>query len=280
MLTRSGAVRTLGPRDQEWALSVCAQDPVQNVFIAARILEGGLADGRASTMGYQRSDTSALVWSCANVVPAQGGRQAVTALAERIQGRRRNASSVFGPTEQVMQMWSHLEPTWGPAREVREEQPVLTMRGLPSESAVRLDPAVQVATPDDLNVIAPAAEAMFTEEIGYPPYRGSGSSYRKGVAALLRRGHTLAHIRDGAVIFKADLGSVALGVAQVQGVWVHPDYRGRGIAAPAMAAVVEHTLRHIAPVVTLYVNNYNAAALATYRRVGFTQTGLFSTILL
>lgn len=61
---------------------------------------------------------------------------------------------------------------------------------------------------------------------------------------------------------------------------MHPELRGRGLAAPAMAAVVEHILDHIAPVVTLYVNEFNAPALATYRRVGFVQTGTFATVLL
>ena len=54
--------------------------------------------------------------------------------------------------------------------------------------------------------------------------------------------------------------------------WIDPAYRGRGIAAPAMAAVVEHA-RRVAPLVTLYVNHYNAPALATYRRVGFEEIG-------
>ncbi len=33
------------------------------------------------------------------------------------------------------------------------------------------------------------------------------------------------------------------------------------------------------PVVSLYVNDYNAPALATYRRVGFEQVGTYATVL-
>ncbi len=46
-----------------------------------------------------------------------------------------------------------------------------------------------------------------------------------------------------------------------------------------MAAVVERCLAEIAPVVSLYVNDYNVPALATYHRVGFEQVGTFATIL-
>jgi len=60
---------------------------------------------------------------------------------------------------------------------------------------------------------------------------------------------------------------------------VAPAYRGRGLAAPGMAAVVEVIRRQYAPVASLYVNAYNTRALAAYRRVGFRQVGTFSTVL-
>jgi predicted GNAT family acetyltransferase len=46
-----------------------------------------------------------------------------------------------------------------------------------------------------------------------------------------------------------------------------------------MAAVVQATLREDAPVVSLYVNDYNRRALAAYRRAGFEQVGTFATVL-
>jgi predicted GNAT family acetyltransferase len=36
---------------------------------------------------------------------------------------------------------------------------------------------------------------------------------------------------------------------------------------------------HVAPTVSLYVNDFNTAALATYRRVGFRQVGTFASVL-
>src|SRR5699024_12356328 len=52
----------------------------------------------------------------------------------------------------------------------------------------------------------------------------------------------------------------------------------RGYAAAGMAAVVEYAQRHVAPVVSLYVNAYNTPALAVYRKVGFHQVGTFATL--
>jgi predicted GNAT family acetyltransferase len=179
----------------------------------------------------------------------------------------------------VLPLWADLRPTWGRPREVRQRQPVMVTTGI-SASGVASDPEVRRARFDEVDLVTPAAAAMFTEEIGYPPYWGSGQVYRQSIAAMISAGHTFVRVIDGEVAFKADVGSVALGVAQIQGVWVAPRWRGQGLAVPAMAAVVEQVRDEIAPVVTLYVNDFNAPARATYARVGFIEIGSFATVLL
>jgi uncharacterized protein len=80
-------------------------------------------------------------------------------------------------------------------------------------------------------------------------------------------------------VFKAEIGAVSRTVCQIQGVWVDPTHRGRGIGTAGTAAVVEYARTAIAPVVSLYVNDYNAAARAAYARVGFREVGHFASVL-
>jgi predicted GNAT family acetyltransferase len=103
--------------------------------------------------------------------------------------------------------------------------------------------------------------------------------YRARVRELVEAGRAYARIEDGEVVFKAEVGTAIRGVCQIQGVWVNPRFRGRGLAAAGMAAVVELARQYVAPVVSLYVNDYNLAARAVYRRVGFRQIGTFGSIL-
>ncbi|OLT20655.1 GNAT family N-acetyltransferase [Ornithinimicrobium sp. CNJ-824] len=273
------AARALGPSEVDRALEVCAEDPVMNVFVAARIIETQLRGDRGPLFGHDLEGEGALCWCSANVVPVHAGPRSLAAFADKVVRRRRWASSVFGPVDQVLDLWARLEPSWGAPREVRAEQLVMTVR--PGDVlGVPADPHVRLARPDEVDRVVPASEAMFTEEIGYPPYQGSSAGYRRSVLGLIEKGHTFVRTdHTGAVIFKADLGSVALGVAQVQGVWVHPRWRGQGLAAPAMAAVVQQTMARVAPAITLYVNDFNTA-VATYRRAGFVRTGTFATVLL
>jgi uncharacterized protein len=128
--------------------------------------------------------------------------------------------------------------------------------------------------------VLPAAVAMFTEEVGVSPLRiDGGASYRARLAELVAAGRSLAWIERGEVLFKAEIGAVSRAACQIQGVWVSPALRGRGIGAAGTAAVVEYARTCIAPVVSLYVNDYNLAARAAYRRVGFREVGRYSSVL-
>jgi uncharacterized protein len=279
VLRTQSPVRALTTADRDQALEVCASDTRTNVFVAARILEGALATAPGALLGYaDGSGLQAICWVSANLVPVGCDERALAAFATKLR-RQHHCSSLFGPADMVLPLWEALRPTWGEPRDVRASQPVLATAG-PLPPGMPFDPAVRLARLDEVDLVMPAAASMFTEEVGYPPYRGSGQLYRQGVASLIRSGHTFVRVEDGEVVFKADVGSVALGVAQVQGVWVAPRWRGRGLAGPAMATVVEQVRAEIAGVVTLYVNDFNAPARATYARVGFTEIGLFATVLM
>ena len=95
----------------------------------------------------------------------------------------------------------------------------------------------------------------------------------------MRLGQSLAWIEGGEVMFKAEIGAVSRAACQVQGVWVAPAHRGRGIGTAGTAAVVEYARTTIAPVVSLYVNDFNAPARAAYRRVGFRDVGQYASVL-
>ncbi len=259
----------------------CLQAPVD----AALLGEHVEALGRFSFYGDQLwclmagGSLQGLCWTGGNVVPYRMPPGGAELVAERLRARRRRYSSIVGPAQDVLPLWELLEADAPPPREVRADQPSLIITG---EPLVAAEARVRLSDRADLDVLLPACVAMFTEEVGYSPM-DAGNGYERRVRTLVESGRSLSWVAQTEygreVIFKAELGTVALGVTQVQGVWVNPRYRGRGYAAAGMAAVVEYAQRHVAPVVSLYVNGYNTAALAVYRKVGFTQVGTFATVL-
>jgi predicted GNAT family acetyltransferase len=228
---------------------------------------GFVADGRLE----------ALCHAGANLVPVQAGDEAVRAFADRARRQGRRCASIVGDRAAVAALWGELEPAWGPAREVRDPQPLMAISSAPQVAA---DPGVRPVGMADLDVLLPACVAMFTEEVGISPLGVDGGvAYRGRVAELVRARRAFARIEDGRVLFKAEVGSASTAACQVQGVWVPPELRGRGLAEPGMAAVVGLAREAVAPVVSLYVNDYNEAARRTYRRVGFSDVGAFMSVL-
>ena len=277
---RPEAARLLDDRDRAAALAVCATDPVANVFVASRIQALGLEPGRlgAQLWGFEQGgQLTSLCYAGANLVPVQATPAAVAAFAERALRQGRRCSSLVGPSAALAELWGYLRPHWGPPRDVRASQPLMAVDG-PAQIAA--DPGVRRVRSDEIDVLLPACIAMFTEEVGVSPLIGDGgAAYRARVAELIRAGRAFARIEDGRVIFKAEVGAATSQACQVQGVWVRPEFRGRGLAAPGMAAVVTEARRAIAPVVSLYVNDFNAPARAAYRRTGFRQVGEFMSVL-
>jgi predicted GNAT family acetyltransferase len=273
-------LRVLGPRDLAEVRALLARDPVAGCFVAARVLDSGLDSWRlgGELWGWDTDGVvTSLLYVGANLVPVETTPDARRAFVDRCRRIGRRSSSIVGPADEVIALWSALAPVWGPAREVRPRQPLMALSGTPRVAA---DPAVRVVREDELDVLLPACVAMFTEEVGVSPLAGGAAqAYRARVAELVRQGRAFARIEGGRVLFKAEVGAVGDGVCQVQGVWVAPEERGRGLAAPGMAAVTLLSQRDIAPVVSLYVNDYNTAARRVYDRVGFTDAGLLATVL-
>ena len=279
-MLRTSALRVLRADDLPQVLELLSRDPVADVFVASRVQAAGLDPTRLGGEMWGHVVDGRLDAAChaaANLVPVQAGPDAVAAFAERARRQGRRCASIVGEASAVSAMWEVLAPAWGPAREVRHRQPLMAIDQSP---AVAPDPLVRPVRPDELDLLVPACVAMFTEEVGVSPLSADGGAlYRARIAELIRSGRAFARIEGGRVVFKAEVGAVSDAACQVQGVWVPPDLRGQGLSVPGMAAVVELALRDVAPVVTLYVNDYNLAAQATYRRVGLTDRGTFMSVL-
>lgn len=277
---RPGPLRILDDRDRDEVLRICDREPVTNVFVSARVHAAGLNPARlgAQMWGHvSGGHLTSLCYAGANLVPVAATPEAITAFADRARAQGRRCSSLVGPAADIAELWRLLEPRWGRPRDIRAAQPVLAISG---PAACAPDRLVRRVRPDELNVLMPAAVAMFTEEVGISPTAGDGgATYRARVSELIRAGRAFARIENGRVIFKAEIGSVTPHACQVQGVWVTPERRGEGLAAAGMAAVVQEAQRSIAPVVSLYVNDFNIPARAAYRRTGFSQVDTFMSVL-
>lgn len=274
-------VRVLAADDTAALRALVARDPVANIFMDAQLEATGTAaptSGGSLVLGrFDGGELTSALWVGANLVPVQVGADDAVAFATAVLALHRTFSSIFGPADAVVPLWDSLRPECGQqAFDVRAHQPLMVLGHQP---AILPSTRVRRTTAQEYDAVLPACAAMFQEELGYSPLDSGGSFYRSRVRALIHQGHSFVDTAaDGSIRFKAELGTVSRHATQIQGVWVAPAHRGEGIAAPAMAAVAGAALA-LAPMTSLYVNDYNRPALATYRRVGFEQVGEFATVL-
>jgi len=274
-------IRALDAHSIDLVKNLIEQDPVRHCFLAARLEQTKQSRFRPSypdLLGYfDDGNLKSVLMTGANIVPVNTSLIARQEFATVLNRSGRRSSSIVGPAEEVLDLWSRVSASWGPAREVRGNQPVLSMR---INSSVEIDHDVRYSNLSDLENLVPACIAMFTEEVGISPtINGGGNAYRNRISELVSSRRSFVKYLGSELVFKAEIGTVGAGVAQIQGVWVKPEYRGKGISVSAMAAVVKLVLADVAPVVSLYVNDYNEVALRTYRSVGFEQVDTFATVL-
>jgi uncharacterized protein len=215
-----------------------------------------------------------------NLVPATDDEAACEALAPAASGLYL-ARMVVGERATVEQLWSLIGDSYPAPREVRTRQYVYAVDADQLVHPPGDGPGVaRLAARDDEDQVLLLSAAMYAEEMGENPLARDPDGYRRRVRMLTARGWTYVYDVGGELRFKMDVGCASNRTAQIQGVYVPPELRGRGVGTLAMAACCALAFeRH--PNLSLYVNDFNAPAIALYERIGFRREPYdFQTIML
>ena len=259
------------------------RQPARDVFIASRVLNDGVlrAPGWSPLWGAFSStgELLGMLHVGPNVVPAVDDLAICEALAPTAAGSAATRMLV-GERLAVIRLWQLIGPTYGPAREIRDRQFVYSVDAGGIAVPVRGPGIARLATPADEERVLHLSAAMYTEEMGENPMARDPSGYRRRVQILTARGWTYVYEVGGELQFKMDIGCASERGAQIQGVYVPPEVRGRGMGTAAMAACCNLAFeRH--PSLSLYVNDFNAPAVALYERLGFQREPYdFQTVIL
>jgi ribosomal protein S18 acetylase RimI-like enzyme len=276
-------IRLLGRPDEQVAMAFLDRQPARDVFIASRVLNDGVlrAPGWSPLWGAfsNSGELLGLLHIGPNVVPAVDDMAICEALAPAAAGSAATRMLV-GERLAVIRLWQLIGPTYGVAREIRDRQFVYSVgTGGIAVSATGRGVA-RLATPADEERVLHLSAAMYTEEMGENPMARDPSGYRRRVQILTARGWTYVYDVGGEPQFKMDIGCASGRGAQIQGVYVPPEVRGRGLGTAAMAACCNLAFeRHQS--LSLYVNDFNAPAVALYERLGFQREPYdFQTVIL
>ena len=258
--------------------------PARDVFIASRVFNDGVlrSPGWSPLWGAfsGTGELRGVLHVGPNVVPGMDDAAACEALAPAAAGSVATRMLV-GERRAVKHLWELIGHSYPAPRDIRARQYVYSLE--PGDLVLpggRRRGRARLATPSDEERVLRLSAAMYTEEMGENPLARDPAGYRRRVQILTARGWTYVYEIGGDLQFKMDIGCASRRSAQIQGVYVPPELRGRGVGTLAMSACCALAFER-QPALSLYVNDFNASAIALYERLGFHREPYdFQTIIL
>jgi ribosomal protein S18 acetylase RimI-like enzyme len=199
--------------------------------------------------------------------------RAIAAFARVARGRA-GKHILLGEQEKVARFWNHYSRGGQPARLACRET-LLESRGRARACEGVRD--LRLAAPGDLELVVPVQAQLAFEESQIDPLEKDPAGFRERCARRIARGRTWVWTEGGRLIFKADILNETSEVTYLEGVWVNPQDRGRGLGLRCMSQLGRALLRRTRSI-TLFVNESNREALDFYRSAGYETRGCYDTI--
>ena len=272
------AVAPLRQVDEADARRFLAQRPYENVLLEW-LIEHDRSSATRQRLFLSRSASGEITGAAhfgRQVILAAEDDEAVRALANAAYAYR-HERMIVASREVARDYWDAIKSWHTPPRLVRDRQPLLVVGKRIIKPASLAGLETRLATPQEADVVMENSAAMIEYELGYDPRRAS-SGFRWNVRRMIDRGMWWVALADGWPSFFCHIGPYTKQTIQLQGVWTAPAARGRGIAKAALTEICLALLADY-PTVSLYVNDFNTAALALYRSLGFRESGELCTYL-
>jgi ribosomal protein S18 acetylase RimI-like enzyme len=129
-------------------------------------------------------------------------------------------------------------------------------------------PELETARRDDLKLVFESGADLRAEELEEDPRTADPLGYRRRVEEECRDGHTWLWKDETGLRFRASVSALTADAAQISGVYTPPGRRRRGVATRGLSELCTRLFERSRSV-CLFVNDFNAPAIALYHRLGF-----------
>lgn len=269
----------LSEDEREEVLSFLAERPVHTVGMRGLIRDNGMVSphNRGTFYGCRNSsgrlEGVALVGH-ATLVEART-RRAFREFALVAQCTTRT-HFILGESDAIEEFWSHYADAGQPMRRACRE--FLFELRYPLEAG-RGEAGLRRATPEDLELIVPVHAGLAEAESGVNPLDTDPEGFRARCLRRIEQGRVWVVVREGRLLFKADVQADTPEVVYLEGIYVNPSERGTGLGRRTMTRLGSDLLLHTRRV-CLLANEENERAHAFYRNCGYKLRGVYDTIFL
>jgi len=267
----------LTSQDESEVLTFLAQRPVDNSFIAGLIRDNGLisSHNRGSFYGFRNREGKlegvALVGR--KTIIETHNESALEAFAE-LSLKSTLSFLLRGEQNQAERLLSYFAKTGRTPRLICYEK--MLVQNSPLEGIEEVS-QLRPATYDCLQSVVDVNALMFFEENGVNPLYVDPEGMRKRIARRIEQRRVWTWIEDGRLIFKADVITETPEAVFLEGIYVDPAERGKGVGLRCMTQLARNLLQRSASL-CLIVNEENIRARALYKKAGYKLHSHYNTL--
>jgi ribosomal protein S18 acetylase RimI-like enzyme len=177
---------------------------------------------------------------------------------------------------------NRLEKFWGfyaaDGQEMRHAHRQLLLELRWPEASQQLS-NLRLATPADLNLLAPVHAEMAFDESGIDPRDHDAAGFLERYNRRIEQGRTWVLTEGGQLQFKAEVVAETPATTYIEGVWVNPAARRQGHGRRCMSQLARMLLWRTKSI-CLFVNEENEDARKFYKQVGYHVRAVYDTIFL
>jgi predicted GNAT family acetyltransferase len=222
-----------------------------------------------------KNPSALLINSKSTIIPVLCGKKEIPTpdfLKDFI--KKNKIHSAQGQKEDVLVLEDKMKQMGAQASDIYDYD-LMSLDRQPDQKAISSGPSNLILRAPrliDLDAIAPLQAAYEREEVLPSGSDFSPAASRVNLANIIAKGQMLCAEIGGRIIGKININAVSFTRYQVGGVYIHPDFRGLGIAR-RMAAEFTSTLIKTGRGITLFVKKKNIQAQRLYSGLGFSVSG-------
>ncbi|HEY8560167.1 MAG TPA: GNAT family N-acetyltransferase [Pyrinomonadaceae bacterium] len=262
-------VRVLSESETPEVLDFLKMRPVHTVVMSSFIQDNGLGgDGNRGTFYGYRNRTGALdgvaLIGHTTLVEARS-EDALIALALIARESRTPIHIMMSDGNSIESFWQYYSGDRQPPRLVCEERLFEIKHPVMVRETV---PGLRRATAAELLPVAAAHAEVARSESGVDPLAKDRAGFLKRVLHRIEQGRVWVVFDEDKLVFKADVIAETSEVIYLEGIYVHPENRGRGFGADCLSQLSRTLLEKVKYVCLLSNVDFEQAHKA-YLKAGF-----------
>jgi uncharacterized protein len=256
--------------DKQEVLDFLAQRPVHTVVMTSMIHDNGIESEQSRGRFYSYRNTAGKLEGVAlightTLVEARS-EESLIALALTARNSETPIHIMMSDGDSIQSFWDYYSGGTKEPRLVCSERLFEIKFPVPVRETVA---GLRLATEAELMPVAESHAEIALMESGVNPMERDREGFLKRVMRRINKGRVWVVVDEqGKLVFKADIVAETPDVKYLEGIYVHPEYRGRGIGANCLSQL-SRTLLETVKYVCLLSNEDFQTAHRSYLKAGF-----------